>query len=113
VAHRLGWLAISLVVSALACTTSPTGRSQLAVFPEAQMNQMGIAAFDQLKKQTHDSGVKNCVRCVAGAHGERSGVRRALSGGGVPGGNQRLRAARRQIGAHRLSGGEEPGPTAA
>ena len=64
------WLAVSLVVSALACSTSPTGRSRLAVFPEAQMNQMGITAFDELKKQTPisgDQGAQSYVRCVVGA----------------------------------------------
>ncbi len=33
------------------CVTSPTGRSQLMIVSDAQMNQMGIAAFNDLRKQ--------------------------------------------------------------
>jgi predicted Zn-dependent protease len=57
-----------LVVTALACTTSPTGRTRLAVFSDAQMNQMGITAFDELKKETpisSDARAQSYVRCVA------------------------------------------------
>jgi len=70
VARWLAWLAVPLSVSVLACTTSPTGRSRLAVFPDAQMNQMGITAFDELKKEIPVSGdarAQAYVRCVAGA----------------------------------------------
>jgi predicted Zn-dependent protease len=34
-----------------ACVTSPTGRSQLIFMPDAQINQMGLQAFDSLKKE--------------------------------------------------------------
>lgn len=34
-----------------ACTTSPTGRSQLVFMPESQVNQMGLQAFNNLKTQ--------------------------------------------------------------
>ncbi len=33
-----------------ACITSPTGRRQLVFMPDAQINQMGLQAFDTLKK---------------------------------------------------------------
>ena len=33
------------------CTTSPTGRSQLMIVSDSQMNQMGISAFNDMKKQ--------------------------------------------------------------
>ncbi|BBD80477.1 M48 family metallopeptidase [Aerosticca soli] len=33
------------------CATSPTGRSQLIMVSDSQMNQMGLAAFDSLRKQ--------------------------------------------------------------
>ena len=34
-----------------ACATSPTGRSQFIAMPDAQINQMGLQAFDALKKE--------------------------------------------------------------
>jgi predicted Zn-dependent protease len=52
------------------CSTSPLGRSQLVLFPESQMAQMGVAAFDQMKKQTpqvQDPAMTTYVRCVAQA----------------------------------------------
>ena len=33
------------------CITSPTGRSQFIFMPDAQINQMGLEAFDTLKKE--------------------------------------------------------------
>ena len=33
------------------CATSPTGRSQLMVVSDAQMSQMGIASFNQMRQQ--------------------------------------------------------------
>jgi hypothetical protein len=33
------------------CMTSPTGRSQFILMPDAQVNQMGLEAFDTLKKE--------------------------------------------------------------
>ncbi len=37
--------------SLIACATSPTGRSQFIYMPDSQVNQMGLQAFDNLKKQ--------------------------------------------------------------
>lgn len=34
-----------------ACATSPMGRNQLIFMPDSQMNQMGLQAFDQMKKE--------------------------------------------------------------
>lgn len=34
-----------------ACATSPTGRNQLIFMPDTQMNQMGLQAFEQIKKE--------------------------------------------------------------
>ena len=34
-----------------ACVTSPTGRSQLVVVPDSQMSQMGLSAFNDMRKQ--------------------------------------------------------------
>ena len=63
-------LAVFLVVFSLACSSSPTGRRTLKVFSNAQMSQMGITAFDELKKQTpasRDARAQAYVRCVAQA----------------------------------------------
>ena len=52
---------------AVACTTSSTGRSQLMLFPEAEMAKMGAAAFDKMKsekKVTSDAKLKARARCV-------------------------------------------------
>ncbi len=54
----------------MACATSPTGRSQLLLMPEAQLAQMGFAAFEQLKRKERletDPAVNAYVRCVADA----------------------------------------------
>ncbi len=33
------------------CATSPLGRSQLTLMPDYEMNQMGLQAFDKMKKE--------------------------------------------------------------
>lgn len=53
-----------------ACATSPTGRTQLEFFPSSQMNQMGEAAYRQIKQETpvsENADMKSYVRCVADA----------------------------------------------
>jgi len=69
---RRGKGLIALVLASLltACVTSPTGRSQLMLVSDAQISQMGVAAFDQLKKETPLSGdarTNRYVSCVADA----------------------------------------------
>ncbi len=52
-----------------ACTTSPTGRRQLKLYPADQMNEMGIQAFDSMKDEQKVSTAKvenKFVQCVAG-----------------------------------------------
>lgn len=54
----------------VACATSPTGRSQLVLMPESEINQMGLQAFTTIKKETRidRSTVTNrYVQCVAQA----------------------------------------------
>jgi predicted Zn-dependent protease len=51
-----------------ACSTSPTGRSQLSLVSDSQMDKMGTQAFDEMKtKQKVDTGanVNAYVKCVA------------------------------------------------
>lgn len=50
------------------CATSPTGRSQLLIMSSGEMDQMGIQAFDTLKKDMpieQDAKINAYVRCVA------------------------------------------------
>jgi len=57
-----------LATLAVACATSPLGRTQLAFFPDSQLAEMGVAAFDDLKTHTKISAVpttNSYVRCVA------------------------------------------------
>lgn len=53
-----------------ACATSPTGRSQFIYLPDAQMSQMGLKAFDNLKTEKPLSKNKRYIRfvnCIAQA----------------------------------------------
>lgn len=61
---------IVLVLLLVACASSPTGRSQLLLMPAAQMDQMGVAAFADMKskgKVNTDAKTNRYVRCVANA----------------------------------------------
>lgn len=61
-------LALILVAAVAACATSPLGRRQIMLASPDEMNQMGIAAFTQLKKETpetKDAKVSGYVGCVA------------------------------------------------
>ncbi|MDX9875381.1 MAG: M48 family metallopeptidase [Spongiibacteraceae bacterium] len=64
-------LLITLVAALLAaCATSPTGRRQLMMFPENELNQMGIAAYEEIKQKqplSKDAAVNGYVACVAQA----------------------------------------------
>lgn len=64
--HKLavGVLGLSLI----ACSTSPTGRNQLTLLPESQLNEMGVASFTEMKSNlpTSDSEAATMhVQCVA------------------------------------------------
>jgi predicted Zn-dependent protease len=65
-------LALTLLVVSLlsSCATSPLGRRQLKLYPEAQLAEMGVQSFDQLKAERTVSGnavADSYVRCVADA----------------------------------------------
>ncbi|KAB7622776.1 M48 family metallopeptidase [Alkalilimnicola sp. S0819] len=67
--HALRTLAYSLLFGALlgACATSPTGRSQLQLFDDAQMVEMGATAFQEIQQQTprsQDAAAQRYVDCV-------------------------------------------------
>lgn len=59
------WSLLALVVG---CATSPLGRSQLSLMPAAQMDAMGVEAFNTLKKETpveKDSRINNYIACIS------------------------------------------------
>ena len=65
---RLGILALTLLL--VACATSPTGRRQLTLFPDEDMNQLGLAAFTELKEavpEESDAATRRYVVCIAEA----------------------------------------------
>jgi predicted Zn-dependent protease len=52
------------------CTTSPTGRSQLVLMPDSEMNQMGLQAFTNIKSKTPietSRSTNSYVQCVGNA----------------------------------------------
>lgn len=65
-------LGIAVITAGLvaACTTSPTGRTQLKLVSDAEMAQMGATAFQQLKQKepiSKDGKSNGYVQCVANA----------------------------------------------
>jgi predicted Zn-dependent protease len=59
-----------------ACVTSPTGRSQLLVMPDAQIDQMGLQSFETLKKEkpiSHNAQYNQLASCIAGAITQETG----------------------------------------
>lgn len=60
-----------------ACATSPTGRSQLALFSDAKLAKMGAASYKKLKEETpaaDDRGTNRYVDCIAGALTRHTGA---------------------------------------
>lgn len=63
-------LAGMAVLQLLACTTSPTGRSQLILVSDEQIGQMGAQAFSQYKQENKlstNAKINRYVNCVANA----------------------------------------------
>lgn len=63
-------LVLMSLVFVAACAASPTGRRQLRFFPPAEVQTMGVAAFEQLKKETPhstDPRLNGYVRCIVNA----------------------------------------------
>jgi len=53
-----------------ACSTTPTGRSQVAFMPDDQIDGMGLQAFSELKKEkkmSQNTRENEFVRCIAAA----------------------------------------------
>jgi predicted Zn-dependent protease len=65
-AKRALWIGLL----AAGCATSPLGRSQLMFVGDAEMDKMGVEAFEQLKSQgkvSSDQQANSYVNCVANA----------------------------------------------
>lgn len=71
-----GWAVLKSLVLVLsvgvlvACVTSPTGRSQLMLVSDSQAQQLGVAAFDQMKQElptSEDTSLNRYVACVTDA----------------------------------------------
>jgi predicted Zn-dependent protease len=63
-------MGLVLLLFLASCATSPLGRKQLRLFPEAEMVAMGIAAFDKIKAETplsRDLQLNRYVQCVTTA----------------------------------------------
>jgi predicted Zn-dependent protease len=63
-------LTLTLALALIGCQTSPTGRKQLALLSDGQMDSMGAQAFEEMKaKQPIENGAKEnaYVKCVANA----------------------------------------------
>jgi predicted Zn-dependent protease len=61
---------IFLLVALLSCATSPTGRKQLILLPDDQMDQMGVASYAEMKKKQpieRSTRYNAYVSCVARA----------------------------------------------
>ena len=57
-----------LVISA--CSTSSTGRNQVSLYSDAELNTMGITSFEEMKKEipiSKDKATNDFVLCVADA----------------------------------------------
>ncbi|MEQ1544661.1 M48 family metallopeptidase [Methyloglobulus sp.] len=61
---------LATTLALTACATSPTGRSQFIFMPDTQINQMGLQAFDTLKrdkKLSYNSQYNQATTCIANA----------------------------------------------
>jgi len=64
------WVWLVGVALLAACVTSPLGRRQLRLFPESQMDAMGVAAYGTMQSEmprSSDPAVNAYVNCVVGA----------------------------------------------
>lgn len=64
------WLILAGSLLLASCATSPTGRTQLILLDDKQMNQMGVAAFAEYRREHKtlaDAASQRYVRCIADA----------------------------------------------
>ena len=61
---------VLLALLVAACSTTMTGRKQLTLINDAKMDELGVAAFTELKREgqvNRDAATRTYVRCVADA----------------------------------------------
>ncbi len=61
-------LALAAVAVIAGCKTSPTGRTQVTLYSDSQMSQLGGASFAQMKEQqkiNRDAATNAYVQCIA------------------------------------------------
>ena len=59
---------LATAIALTACVTSPTGRSQLILLPDSQVNQMGLQAFETLKRDkpiSNNTRLNQVANCIA------------------------------------------------
>lgn len=64
------FLGITAAVTLASCAQSPTGRSQLQLYPSSELNKMGAASYEEMRKEgkiNRDEQVNTYVRCVTDA----------------------------------------------
>jgi predicted Zn-dependent protease len=60
----------SILLTLTACSTSSTGRNQVSLYSDAELNHMGVTSFEQMKKDipiSKDKATNDFVLCVADA----------------------------------------------
>ena len=61
---------IALLITLTGCSTSSTGRKQVSLYSDSDLNKMGITSFEGMKKEipiSHDKATNEFVLCVADA----------------------------------------------
>lgn len=67
---KLHIIMLSALIALTACSSSSTGRKQVMLFSESELDKMGSASFEDMKKNTPistDKATNAFVQCVAGA----------------------------------------------
>ncbi len=61
-------LVLYFTLAITACSTTPTGRKQLSLLSDSEVNKMGVSSYEQMKKEmplSQNKALKNYVVCVA------------------------------------------------
>ncbi|WP_026301225.1 M48 family metallopeptidase [Colwellia piezophila] len=61
---------LSALIALTACTSSSTGRTQVMLFSDSELDKMGAASFEEMKTKTPistDKAINDFVQCVANA----------------------------------------------
>ena len=65
---KLPLIMLTALIALTACTSSSTGRKQVMLFSDAELDKMGAASFEDMKKKTPistDKATNDFVQCVA------------------------------------------------